>query len=171
LFCFPALILLIAGIAGARSSGDKYKSLAILTALLFATNFVFYIYPHSRAENNPILSFAINGQKNWTADSVIIYSQFHSDLWTISYFNPQANWTVISNPTLAEMKKRHAHAKRNGYVLWLEKSAHKEISKIPGGQEWLQKNIDYGHSLKEEAPGYSLAFYPLLEADSENQQE
>jgi hypothetical protein len=92
---------------------------------------------------------------------VIAYSQFHSDLWTISYFNPQASWVAMPVPTIAEVESRRSEARRNGQSIWLENSAWAAISGLPGGREWLEKNIHRDRSLVKETPRYNLAFYRL----------
>lgn len=159
LFCVPALVLLIAGTSSYKSSSSRW--MVFLFAVMFACNFVFYIYPYSRTENNEILAFALDHQKDWTPGSVIAYSQFHSDLWTISYFNPQASWVAMPVPTIAEVESRRSEARRNGQSIWLENSACAAISGLPGGREWLEKNIHRDRSLVKETPRYNLAFYRL----------
>ncbi len=158
LFCVPALVLLIAGTSGESSSN---KWMPFLFAVMFACNFAFYIYPYSRTENNEILAFALDHQKEWNPGSLIAHSQFHSDLWTISYFNPQVSWIAIPVPTIAEVENRWSEAKRNGKSIWLEESACTAISGLPGGREWLDANIDRGRSLVKKTPRYNLGFYKL----------
>jgi hypothetical protein len=159
LFYVPALILILAGTISCKSGSSKW--MAFLFAAMFAWNFVSYIYPYSKTENNEILAFALDHQKDWTPGSVIAYSQFHSDLWTISYFNPQASWVAMPVPTLAEVNSRRSEAERNGKSIWLEATACTAITGLPGGREWLEKNIDRGHSLVKETPRCKLSFYRL----------
>jgi len=90
LFCLPALVLLIAGAIGARSSGSAYKWFAILTTLLFAANFMFYIIPTRARKITPSFPSPSRVSRSGLLGRPLIYSKFHSDLWTISYFNPQA---------------------------------------------------------------------------------
>jgi hypothetical protein len=159
LFCIPALILLLAGIGSGKIGSSKW--IAFLFATMFAWNFVFYIYPYSKTENNEILAFALDHQKDWAAGSVIAYSQFHSDLWTISYFNPQASWVAISVPTIAEVNSHRSEAQRNGKSIWLEATACTAISGLPGGQEWLEKYIDRDRSLIRKTRRHQISFYRL----------
>jgi hypothetical protein len=158
LFCAPALILLIVG-TGSYAKRRLLPALAFLA--IFACNFVFYIYPYSRAENNEVLSFAVKHQEDWPPGSVIMYSRFHSDLWTISYFNPQASWVAVPVPTLGELNERRSRAGRNGNPLWLEATAYSAIAGLPLGPEWIEENVDRSGSLIKEKPGYKLAFYRL----------
>jgi hypothetical protein len=159
LFCVPALILLIAGTSSYTMGSSKWMAFPFVA--LFACNFAFYTYPYSRTENNEILSFALDHQKDWPPGSVIVHSQFHSDLWTISYFNPQATWVAMPVPTMDEVNSRRSEAERNGNPIWLEARVCTAIAGLPGGREWLEKYIDQSRSLVKEKPGYKVGFYRL----------
>jgi hypothetical protein len=161
LFCVPALILLISETSSHMRDSSRWAAFLFLT--MFACNFVFYIYPYSRPENNEILAFALEHQKDWPPGSVIAYSQFHSDLWTISYFNPQASWVAMPGATIEEVNNRRSEANRNGKPVWLEATVCTTIAGLPGGREWLEKQIDQSRSLVKEKPGYKLGFYRLRE--------
>jgi len=56
----------------------------------------------------------------------------------------------MSNPSMADIENYRAEAQQNGRTLWLERNVYYAISGFPGGQEWIEKNIDVSHSLKEE---------------------
>jgi hypothetical protein len=157
LFYLPPLVLLI-GEATSRRSG-RVKWMAILSTAMAVSNLIFYISPYTKTENNEILAFALDHRKDWTPGSVIAYGQFHSDLWTISYFNPQASWVAIPSPTIAEVESRRSDAGRNGNSLWLEETARDGISRLPGGAEWLELNVDRSRSLIKETPRNKLRFY------------
>jgi hypothetical protein len=89
LFYLPALIILMTRMNARRPGFNKWLPVVCVTML--AWNFLFDIYPYSRTENNVILTFALDHQPDWTSGTVIAYSEFNADLWTISYFNPQAS--------------------------------------------------------------------------------
>lgn len=86
LFYLPPLILIAAGLAP--------RAAAALATLLFAWNLIFFIRPHARIDSNPALKFALTHP--WPPGATIVYGDFHSDLRTIAYFNPQTRWVPVA---------------------------------------------------------------------------
>src|SRR5581483_12413031 len=64
----------------------------LLPAVLLLWNFVFVAYPQSHPEYNAPLQFALSERNTWPPGTPIVFHNFHPDLWTISYFTPQAAW-------------------------------------------------------------------------------
>lgn len=154
LFYLPALILAIGALG--RPWKEKFRhSLALAVMVVFLWNFTFLIYPYSRAGNNEIMSFAIEHQQDWPQGTEIIYSNFHSNLWTISYFNPQASW---------QWKTEFAEITGSGDTgpAWLEGTAYDTVMEHPGGEEWLSAHIDMSRSLLYRSPLHVFRFYRVL---------
>jgi hypothetical protein len=129
----PALVLLA---APAAERMDR-KTLAAIALAVFSWNFAFLAYPNSRPENNPLLAFALRHKADWPTGTAVIYSRFQPDLWTISYFNPQAEWIAVEPGNLADieaLKQGHSHA-------WIDSTAHDAIVSTPEGQAWMRANV------------------------------
>jgi hypothetical protein len=80
-------------------------------AVLLLSNFVFLVYPESREEFNAPLRFALAQHDAWPAGSAIVFHRFHPDLWTISYFNPQASWIGLEQADVGQMERDLAYAR------------------------------------------------------------
>jgi predicted glycoside hydrolase/deacetylase ChbG (UPF0249 family) len=50
------------------------RGLPFVFLVMFVSDFIFYVYPYSKTENNEILAFALDRQKDWPPGSVIAYS-------------------------------------------------------------------------------------------------
>jgi len=154
LFYLPAVIFLV-GALGHPWKQKFRRSLILAVSVLFLWNFTFLIYPYSRVESNEILSFALQHRKDWPQGTTIIFSEFHSNLWTISYFNPQVSWLwktdfmeVIGYPT-------------NG-PLWLEGTTYDKIRAHPEGDKWLSAHIDLSRSFIYRSPLHVFRFYQVF---------
>ena len=159
LFYLPALIILMARMSARRPGFNKWLPVVCVTML--AWNFLFYIYPYSRTRNNVILTFALDHQSDWTSGTVIAYSEFNSDLWTISYFNPQASWVPIQAPTIEEVESLRSRAVGSGNPIWLEATAWSAVAQLPAGKSWLDDHSDSAHSLVLDTRSHKLSFYRL----------
>ncbi len=133
LFYLPPLILILATML--RSTLVWF----FLPVLLF-WNFVFLVYPQSRPEFNVPRRFALAQRDTWTRGTPVAFHQFHPDLWTISYFAPQAVWIGIDrgDPAEAERALEYAHAENK--TLWLEETAYDLIAANPDGRRWLAEH-------------------------------
>lgn len=98
--------------------GAPARPLWMITAGLAAWNFAQFIYPATRVSNNQPLSVALEEQKHWPPGTVVIYGRYVTDLWTISYFNPQVAWIEVApDPArVAEIAARFAP--HTVYVDW-----------------------------------------------------
>lgn len=157
LFYLPPLIFLLATVPVWRAR--RIQLLALLAAAVCAWNFTAFIYPHSRAENNAELTFALQRNKDWKQGSAILYSHSHSDLWIISYFNPQATWIAMPSPEVAEVESRRIEGTQKGKPLWLEGTAYDAIAAIPGGQSWLGQHVDPTRSFLYTTSVHRIRYY------------
>lgn len=148
LFYLPAVVFLV-GALGLREKAQAGRALAITMTALFLWNFTMFIYPHARIENNEPLRFAIEHHADWPPGTRIVFHEFHSDLWTISYFNPQASWMGVAS--LADIERGHPQ--------WLEGTAYDLVKAQPGGEAWLANHIDMPGSLIYHSPGHTNRFY------------
>jgi hypothetical protein len=106
-------------------------------AVLLLSNFVFLTYPESRAEFNAPLRFALAQHDSWPPGSAIVFHRFHPDLWTISYFNPQAAWMGLERADLGEMERDLAYARSQSKPLWVEETAYELVAGTTQGRKWL----------------------------------
>ena len=110
---------------------------ALACGVLLSWNLTFLIYPQSRAENNPPLQFALLQHGRWPPGTPIAFHRFHPDLWTISYFNPQAAWIGLDTFDAARLDRALDDARARGETLWLEASAYDFMSADSEGRRWL----------------------------------
>jgi len=157
LFYLPPLIILLATAPIWR--GDRAKLLALLAAAMCAWNFTVIIYPHSKTETNEVLAFALRHHDDWEQGSAIVYRDFHSDLWTISYFNAQVSWIAMPSPDVEQVERCRFEAVQKGRPLWLEGTAYDAMAAIPAGQSWLNRHVDLTRSLLYTAPSHRIRFY------------
>jgi hypothetical protein len=130
----PLVLLLCCAVRSARA--DRLLP-PLACGVLFLWNLVFLIYPQSRVENNAPLEFALAQHDSWPPGTPIAFRDFHPDLWTISYFNPQAAWIGLDGPDLGRLDQALAEARTRGQSLWLDASAYEFIAADPNGRRWL----------------------------------
>jgi hypothetical protein len=116
------------------------RAAALLAAVMLLWNFAFLIYPESRTEFNVPLRFALAQHDAWPSGSAIVFHRFHPDLWTISYFNPQAAWIGLDNPDLNQMEHDLAYARGNNKPLMVEQTAYELLEGTPDGRQWLAEH-------------------------------
>lgn len=156
LFYLPALVFFF----GSATNGTKTHSraLPLLVAAVFAWNFTFVIYPYSRTASNEVLNFAMLHGTDWPKDTAIVYGLFHSDLWTISYFNPQVSWQYAPGDA-GQMEMMRTNLRRKGVTLWLEGTAYDELNATAAGQAWLRNHIDSAGSLIYRSRALQVRFF------------
>jgi hypothetical protein len=159
LFYLPPLIFVVATLPAWRAR--RIQLLVLLAAAVCAWNFTVIIYPHSRAEANEVLAFALQHNKDWPLGSDILYSHSHSDLWIIRYFNPQATWIPEPSIAVARFESRRLDCERKGRQLWLEGTAYDAIATIPEGMSWLGRHVDPDRSLLHITPAHRIRYYRL----------
>jgi hypothetical protein len=157
LFYLPPLISLIATIPFRRVC--RVRLLMFLAGIVAFWNFAVLIYPHSKAVSNEVLAFALEHQKDWCQNAVILYGHSHSDLWLISYFNPQVAWIEVPAPQVDEMERRRLEARAAGNPLWLEGTMYDLLAAVPGGKVWLDENVDPTRSFLHLTPTHKVRYY------------
>jgi hypothetical protein len=151
LFYLPAIIFLLGSLG--RPWKERFKHSLVAGLIILAVwNFTFLIYPLSRAENNEILSFALRHRADWPQGTTIIYRHYHSDLWTISYFNPQAKW--IGKDDFSDIS-----AFPGDGPFWLEGTAYDAINENPEGEQWLETRVDSAGSLIYRSDKHAFRFF------------
>jgi hypothetical protein len=151
LFYLPAIFFWI-GMWG-RPWKEKFSPVFIPAVLvLFCWNFAFFIYPNARTENNEILTFALQHRVDWPRGATILFGEFHSDLWTIRYFNPQVSWVGKDNILQAAGSQIHL-------PLWLEGTAYDRLKQQPEGERWLTAHIDISRSLIYHSRKHTIRFF------------
>jgi hypothetical protein len=159
LFYLPPLLLLLA--AAPLWRADRTRFLALLAAGAFVWNFTVSVYPSSRAEANEVLVFAREHSRELDQGANILYSNFHTDLWLISYFDPQAAWIPEPSPEIGRLESRRLEAAQKGQSLWLEETAYDAVAALPGGPMWLDQHVDRGRSLFHSTPAHKISFFRL----------
>jgi hypothetical protein len=109
--------------------------------------------------NNVPLRFALMEQTNWPAGTPIVFHRFHSDLWTISYFNPQATWIGLDRVDIAQLNRDLAYAHEQKKPLWVEQTAYEMLSADPQGSKWLRAHEAPGKTLLYEDAKHEFSFH------------
>lgn len=95
LLYLPPLLLWV-GVAYRSKVNAKFSSLLVVVLAISCWNFVAYIYPRSLPERNEVLMASQAISKRWHADDFVYYENFHTDNWTIRYFNMNTRWGAIA---------------------------------------------------------------------------
>jgi hypothetical protein len=157
LFYLPALIVPLA--TASIWNKNRLRLLALLSAAMCAWNFIAYIYPLSRTETNQAYAFALRRQGDWRQGSMIAYHEYHTDLWTIRYFNPQVTWVAMPALEVDRLETLRLEATRNVRLLWLEGKAADAMTTLPGGQDWLNRHVDPARAHLHITPSHNIRFY------------
>ncbi len=157
LFYLAPLLLLLTETL--RSSRPDRRVPLLFCSVVFLWNLVFLMYPQSRAENNAPLQFALGQNSKWPPGTAIAHHEYPSDLWTISYFSPQAKWMWLDKLELARLDEALRDAQARGQHLWLDGSAYDFVSADPEGRRWL----DFHQPALSPSvdPKHSFRFYQL----------
>lgn len=135
LFYLPPLIAMFA--LSAAETPDLRRLRQAMALCIFLWNFTFFIYPQSRIESNGPLRFALAQHDTWRRGTAVLFHNFATDLWTISYFNPQVAWIGVDRPDPAQLDKDLAYARDQGQALWLETSAYDLLWSNGATRDWL----------------------------------
>ncbi len=157
IFYLPPLVLLL--VTAPVWHRNRVRILALLAAAACVWNFTVSVYPRSKPEMNEVLSFALQQSKEWGPGSMIIYRDFHPDLWTIRYFNRQAEWLSVPSPDADQLERLRLKAAQKHAFLWIEETAYESLAAIPAGQEWLHEHVDPAGSLFYDAPPHRIRFF------------
>jgi hypothetical protein len=138
LFYLPALILLLGlALASIRTRVSHLRRIALFVAAIALANFLFLIYPSSRAEKYPPLAFALQRNRDWAAGTVIYYGAQNSDEGLIRYFNPATEWKLLRTNSLASLNSELADIYSKGGNAWLETTAIDNLNSTAEGARWL----------------------------------
>jgi hypothetical protein len=138
LFYFAPLVLILC-----TSIKTRIYDLTVPAALcgvLFCWNLVFVAYPQSQVENNATLKFALAQSAAWPPGTPIVFHRFHPDLWTISYFNPQASWIGLDRADPATLDRALTDARERHQALWVEATAYDFLAADAAGRNWLTQH-------------------------------
>jgi hypothetical protein len=135
LFYLAPLVLIAA--TAVEDKPTLHRGAGLFAAVLLLWNFVFLVYPESRTQFNAPLRFALAQHDAWPAGSAIVFHRFHPDLWTISYFNPQASWISLDRADLSDLERDFAYAQSQRGPLWVEETAYQLMIGTPAGRTWL----------------------------------
>jgi hypothetical protein len=144
-------------LAASHANGLRLR---LLCTALFLWNAVFVIYPQSRVESNVPLRFALAQRDRWPSGTPIAFHQFHPDLWTISYFNPQASWIGLPSMDVAVLERSRADAGERGQPLWLEATAYDLAIADETGRRWLASH-PVTQTVRFKDPGHEFRFYEV----------
>ena len=144
-------------LAGARTNRFLPR---LLCLVLLVWNAAFVIYPQSRVEKNVPLRFALEQRDRWPSGTPIAFHQFQSDLWTISYFNPQVSWIGMPVMDVAVLESARAEAGLRGQPLWLEATAYDAAEADEAGRRWLVSH-PVTNMMRFRDPKHEYRFYEV----------
>ena len=157
LFYLPPLIAIFA--VAIRYALNLRWAGWLFVASLFLWNFTFLIYPQSRIESNAALHFALAEHDHWPAGTPVVFHHYPSDLWTISYFNPQAAWIGLDRYDPAQLDRDLQYARDQHTPLWLEASAFDLIASDPDGRRWLIDHLKPAEGILFHDAKHEYRFY------------
>ncbi len=157
LFYLPPVVLLLGAAAPVCEATRPW--LALAAAFVFLWNFTFSIYPRSQIETNPVLNFALQQKSIWQPGDGVAFLRFVPDLWTISYFNPQASWIGLPGVSPAELDGWRERLERDGRRLWLDETAFEGLSATAAGRSWIAQNVDFSGSIDSQLGKSRFRFY------------
>lgn len=157
LFYLPPVVLLLGAAAPQREA--PRPQLALAAAFVFLWNFTFSIYPRSRIESNPVLTFALKQKSAWRPGDGVAFLRFVPDLWTICYFNPQASWIGLLEASPAELDGWRERLGHDGGRLWLDETAFEALNGTAAGRSWIAQNIDFSGSIDSRLGKSRFRFY------------
>jgi hypothetical protein len=147
LLVWPALIFLLGWVLHAfreRGGARRYRT-ALFAGIVLLWNFVFFVYPNSKPESNPLLVFADSMQPHWPSGTTVYFQTFNTDDWLIRYKNPQTVWQSL-NCAAPNCAGRLAE---NTETFWLDTTALDFLEKAsPGMRVWLSSGQVELHKLE-----------------------
>lgn len=160
LFYLPAILLLSGELLSRYEHRHKptYR-LALLTAVLVLSNFIFFIYPNSRVDKNLPLSLALEMNNVWQDNTVIYFQAENADNNLVAYFNPAAEWRLLGSVERMSVELKQVY--EDGKSAWLEASAIDHLQSTPAGKEWLAKHGRLDTWRERKAAGYNIKFIQI----------
>ena len=96
LFVWAPIVFLLAGWMHRRCAGDVHRRAGKAVVALALVNWIFVVYPYSRAESSPLLQFSRQLGDQWS-EATVLYREFATDNWYIRYFNPTTVWVHLDS--------------------------------------------------------------------------
>jgi hypothetical protein len=152
LFYLPPLVAIVT--AALRGREIKRAAGWLFASVLLLWNFVFVIYPQSFVRFNAPLQFALAQQNAWSPGTVVVYDRFHTDLWTISYFNPQVVWWSLDRADLEAARKA-------AQPLWLDQTAYDALGSDPASRSWLTLHEQPGELIRFKDAQHEFIFHRM----------
>jgi len=159
LFYLAPLVLILA--MALDDAPQVHRAGFLFAAVLLLWNFLFLAYPESRAEFNVPLRFALAQHDAWPSGSAIVFHRFHPDLWTISYFNPQAAWMGLERADLSDMERDLAYARSQNKPLWVEQTAYEFVAGTAEGRKWLMEHERVDELLRFKDEKHEFVFHSI----------
>jgi hypothetical protein len=159
LFYLAPLVLMLA--MAFEDKPQLHRAGFSFAAVLLLWNFVFLAYPESRSEFNVPLRFALAQHDAWAPGSAIVFHRFHPDLWTISYFNPQASWIGLDRADLSDMERDLAYARSQNKPLWAEQTAYELVAGTSEGRKWLMEHERANELLRYKDEKHEFIFHSI----------
>ncbi len=159
LFYLPALVAILATMLPGTPAVRKAAWLFV--PVIFSWNFCFVAYPQSRPGFNVPLQFALAQTQRWPSGTPIVFSTFHPDLWTISYFSNQAAWIGMERVDVGDLEGKLTYARGQNTPLWLEESAYHLISATREGKQWLTLHERPGELLEFKGDKHHFRFHSV----------
>jgi hypothetical protein len=160
LFYLAPLILVVAMVLPDVSA--VHRAGFWFAGVLFLWNFVFLTYPESRPEFNAPLHFALAQHDAWPSGTTIVFQRFHPDLWTISYFNPQAEWKELNRADLGQLDRDLAQARSRKEPLWLEETEYELLTADLAGRQWLSDHERPDRLVRFKDEKHAFVFHCIL---------
>jgi hypothetical protein len=165
LFYFPALILFVGLVLAPNVSpewsGRKYRA-ALLVAVLAISNFLFLIYPYSRAQKYPPLALALEMNQTWAGQTVVYYAATNADNALFKYVNPSTQWKQIKTIELQVPESELQEIYSGGGTAWLEATAIDRISSTTEGTKWLSVHAREQTRRALNDPAFNIKFVQIF---------
>jgi len=127
LFIWPAIVLLVASyLASRRSLQQHAPALTALVIAMAAWNFGAFIYPHSHASADPVLTLAQKIDRELPKNAIVYYRALDPDDWYLDYFAPGRNWRKVSG---SHDLRRIRESSSSGRRVCLETTALQELER------------------------------------------
>lgn len=125
-------------------------------------NFLFYVFPNTHAENNPVASMALRMDACWPPGTTVYYSFFNPDDWYFSYFNPQTVWKKFDENKVADLNRElESVHDRNGKA-WIDITGIDSLSASSPGKRWLEAHARGGARCELMEGGHHIRFLQLV---------
>jgi hypothetical protein len=163
MFYLPSFIILIGILLSRYKLMDKngYRTM-LFVIILAVSNFLFFIYPHTKVRKETPLSLAVQMNNIWSPKTVVYFFQMGSDNRLIQYFNRATTWIKLEadvKPEEFEAQIQKIYA--DGGEVWMETSALSQFLKQEEAAQWLQKHSTDSSRYKLNDPAYNVTLIKI----------